>query len=619
MIKSWHFRNFKSFRNAPPLEFARITVLAGANSAGKSSIIQSILLLKQTLQYGARSRPLAFNGPLLRLGDFQDVQNRDATGEPIELGFEIDFQSDSLAGSAFSYKRYVDSFAPNGTHWNKLSLSLSYTADQQSASDYQVPNRKSSKTHTKLNDIKLSIVTQSETDSVNYSINLSRPASMSDEPSSKPQIEMYTAELDNVSEIEVLGDKPDASIRGGVTAHFLPMWTVVRYNASAKKILDTVEYLFSERSFLTSTPPDVPDEQISQQVLMVVQDWLGERGTDFSKVDGPTSARTVRDLLRLVTGAGGFSWKRTDELSADIGRLKERMLYIMLEEIQPKFELEVEQPRIIRNATDYIREFLTLGIRYLGPLRDAPRPVYPVEALENPTDVGYRGEHTAAVLDLNGDSLITYRQPPNPDERHDYASTSVRREDRVIVAVREWLTYLGVAQDVRTTDAGVFGNQLQVSTDSLGNMDHLTNVGVGVSQVLPIVVTSLLAQPGALLIFEQPELHLHPRVQARLADFFLSLALDGKQVLLETHSEYLVDRFRLRVALSEADVVRPLIKMMFSEKVGNESVLTPIDINKYGAITNWPKDFFEQSQHDVSLILKAASARRKQKAAEKNG
>ena len=119
-----------------------------------------------------------------------------------------------------------------------------------------------------------------------------------------------------------------------------------------------------------------------------------------------------------------------------------------------------------------------------------------------------------------------------------------------------------------------------------------------------------MAPPGSFLIFEQPELHLHPRVQARLADFFLALALDGKQTILETHSEYLVDRFRLRIALSSSDSVRPLINILFSEKSAGQSTLTPLEISEFGSIANWPKNFFDQSQRDVGRIVKAASEKR---------
>jgi predicted ATPase len=122
---------------------------------------------------------------------------------------------------------------------------------------------------------------------------------------------------------------------------------------------------------------------------------------------------------------------------------------------------------------------------------------------------------------------------------------------------------------------------------------------------------ALLAPRGSLLIFEQPELHLHPKVQARLADFFLSMALSGKQTLAETHSEYLIDRFRLRVALATDLRVKNMLSVLFSERENGVTNLIPIEISEYGAVLKWPKEFFDQSQSDVARILQAASAKRR--------
>jgi predicted ATPase len=79
-------------------------------------------------------------------------------------------------------------------------------------------------------------------------------------------------------------------------------------------------------------------------------------------------------------------------------------------------------------------------------------------------------------------------------------------------AVLDWLDYMGVASDIKTVDKGKLGYELKVVTGNSGALHDLTHVGVGVSQVLPILVQSLLAEKGSTLIFEQPELGLHPRV-----------------------------------------------------------------------------------------------------------
>jgi predicted ATPase len=135
-------------------------------------------------------------------------------------------------------------------------------------------------------------------------------------------------------------------------------------------------------------------------------------------------------------------------------------------------------------------------------------------------------------------------------------------------AVVDWLSYMGVVEGVFTGDRGKIGHELQVRTPGIEKFHDLTNVGVGVSQVLPIVLMCLLAPAGSLLIFEQPELHLHPKVQTRLADFFISIALAGKQCLLETHSEYLVHRLRRRIAEAPGEQLTTLSKLYFVEREG---------------------------------------------------
>jgi predicted ATPase len=178
-------------------------------------------------------------------------------------------------------------------------------------------------------------------------------------------------------------------------------------------------------------------------------------------------------------------------------------------------------------------------------------------------------------------------------------------------AVVDWLNYVGVANEVRTSDSGKFGHAIQVQTPGVKQFHDLTNVGVGVSQVLPIIVMALIAEPPTLLIFEQPELHLHPKVQARLADFFLSVALCGKQCLLETHSEYLVERFRLRIAEAAGDSLTSEVKLYFTERSTGDTLCRNSEISQYGAIVNWPEDFFDQSQIETERILRAAREKRK--------
>jgi predicted ATPase len=230
--------------------------------------------------------------------------------------------------------------------------------------------------------------------------------------------------------------------------------------------------------------------------------------------------------------------------------------------------------------------------------------MYPLQDTADPQDVGLHGEHTAAVFHNYRHLEISYI-PANAFE--DSTVPFITKKASLEEAVFDWLTYLDVATRVETRDEGKFGHALAVYLS--GEVGHdLTHVGVGVSQVLPIVVMCLLANRDTTFILEQPELHLNPKVQTRLGDFFLSMALLGKQCLIETHSEYLINRLRFRAASAPSDSLSKLMKLYFVEKQSSDvTVYRDVVINEFGSIVDWPIGFFDQSQREVEDILLAAT------------
>jgi len=242
-------------------------------------------------------------------------------------------------------------------------------------------------------------------------------------------------------------------------------------------------------------------------------------------------------------------------------------------------------------------------------LRDEPKALYALSSGSDPFDVGLQGENTAAVLDLHKSKLIRF-VPPGAFGQAAVAGEAILRT--LQVAVGEWLRYLGVADSAESIDKGKLGHELKVRVDRYSGQQDLTHVGVGVSQVLPILVMCLLADRDSVLVFEQPELHLHPRVQTLLGDFFLSMALMDKQCIIETHSEYLISRLRFRAAAATSDEVAGRIKMYFVEKHEASSSFRQVKINQFGAIEDWPEGFFDQSQKEAEATLKAAMQKRRQ-------
>ena len=136
----------------------------------------------------------------------------------------------------------------------------------------------------------------------------------------------------------------------------------------------------------------------------------------------------------------------------------------------------------------------------------------------------------------------------------------------------------------------------------------ITDVGFGVSQVLPVLVQCFYVPNGSTVILEQPDIHLHPVAQALLADVLIDAWERRKvQVLVESHSEHLLHRIQRRIAeewISEEDV-----GMYFCSSSGGRSALTRLEVNEFGRIANWPKNFFGDMFGEIAATRKAGLTR----------
>jgi predicted ATPase len=323
-----------------------------------------------------------------------------------------------------------------------------------------------------------------------------------------------------------------------------------------------------------------------------------------STEDSGMSLREWQDRIRGADPSLRLRAALRQALSEE-ATLRGELLEVFREIWPQEFEIvQFRLPRGMMAVEEYLDFYFTNSVRYLGPLRDEPKALYPLGTPSDPMDVGVRGEFTAAVLDLYKSRPVRYI-PASKFSGAQIAPTPTVRT--LETAVTDWMNYLGVAETFRSKDRGKLGHELQVSLTPKGRYQDLTHVGVGVSQVLPILVGCLLAAKDSVVILEQPEIHLHPKVQTLLGDFFLAMALLGKQCIIETHSEYLINRLRLRAA--SAPLTRSLtayMKIYFVEKTEGQSVFKEIEVNEFGAVTDWPEGFLDQSQREAEETLRAA-------------
>ncbi len=233
-------------------------------------------------------------------------------------------------------------------------------------------------------------------------------------------------------------------------------------------------------------------------------------------------------------------------------------------------------------------------VKYLGPLRDEPRVVQSAwDERVRALPVGIRGELTAEILTREKDRLIHFS---------DWDGQS--QQGTLPDAVAMWCRYFGIGESITVLDLGKLGRGVNLRVNGVDR--DLTMIGVGASQLLPILVASLAAEEGSVVLIEQPELHLHPSVQSQLADFFMFARPDVRFVV-ETHSEYLVTRIRRRIAERRAKPAE--VEVMFAERSGGSTTVRSLTLRDGGDFDEWPDGFFDAQDVDLRYIVKAIASR----------
>lgn len=144
------------------------------------------------------------------------------------------------------------------------------------------------------------------------------------------------------------------------------------------------------------------------------------------------------------------------------------------------------------------------------------------------------------------------------------------------------------------------GDTFELTVRSMGAIRTLVDVGYGVSQVLPVVTDVALAASPTVFLIQQPEVHLHPKSQAQLGTFFVKQCKNGHQFIIETHSDYMLDRLRVEVARKSISCED--ISILYLEAKGNATHVTDISLDERGNFVNAPanfRDFFLQEQKSL--------------------
>jgi AAA ATPase domain/Protein of unknown function (DUF3696) len=500
MLTRVQLENFKGFGKLTSIPLAPLTLIYGQNSAGKSSIIQALLLLKQSMgddrtqQLFAQPR-LVTQGELTDLGTFVGILHDHRTRNALRIGFDCTSDVNSVTGRALR----LDARPISSVH-----VEFGFKYDRSEA----------------------------------------RSARQTD------------------AELGFNGTQPlHFRVTGGSSASRLAADARLM-SLEARSVRHASDMVAGMLDHIARRPGSKPLTRMPKRESLV------------SALRSKAFREQWQDQRVPWTVSGFFPTRLAPTASARESRSNAAAV------VNEALELSVET--CARAAVSALQR-----IRYIGPLRAAPSRVH--EVTEDPGgSIGTSGEYAPVLL----------------------AQDPVLRAE-----VNEWLVRFGISYKVETEDvatkrgAPVLGQltALLLQHEQTKTFVSPRDVGFGISQVLPVIV-QLVVKAGLTVCIEQPEIHLHPRLQAELGDLLLETtaprepgrkARPPTQVIAETHSEHLVLRLQRRVREGKADPERIAILYVDRDDAGRTAVYR-LRLSSDGEFRDpWPRGFFDERLDEV--------------------
>lgn len=249
----------------------------------------------------------------------------------------------------------------------------------------------------------------------------------------------------------------------------------------------------------------------------------------------------------------------------------------------------------------FLKEFYYLNAERLGP-----RVSQPIK-FHDYLNVGWQGEYCAQIL-------FDYGSVKDFEVEQDriFNTNDENLNKGLLRQAQEWMGYLipGVVVNSRKDDNMLSAQIIIENSYTKGEPVIATNIGFGISYVLPIIITGLIAKKGAIMIVENPEAHLHPSAQSKVGVFLSAIANSGVKVIVETHSDHVING--IQIAAAKGMISNDLISVnYFSERDTDSAFPQPnieeISVTKKGELTSWPKGFFDQTQIDFAELFRLRS------------
>lgn len=541
MISAIELENFKAFGDRTRIELAPITLVFGENSAGKSTIIQSLNLLKQSRERGLAFLP-RIEGGIVDLGDYAEMVfdheiDRDMT-------FRVEFQPEGISTTR-SPKQDGHRGASAASHAYEMSFSRSAANSSVTLTSLRLM----SGVEECISEFRLFECSEAQMlSSLKHTRNLLSAAENGRRPT------LLAAKCSNLSRSSVLWEQ-----------------FYSRTKRRAERIASELEELQSavfDSSSSRSIEFDFAADK--QAALATIQTAIRFYQSDFT-INQYIDRMEVAELATVVA-LNGFvpfaSWRLP---ITGLPELETFRRYgpgnLRLRELTPCIgSLAVDFGRRLDRVLDLLYP--------MGPFRKPPERWY-FSSGANPRDVGYRGDLLPDLLHSN---------------------------DPLLRSVNGWLRRLEIGYELKTESIkrqDLFELRLVDLRRDNGVGIALADVGFGISQILPFIVQSL-ASRGQLITIEQPEVHIHPRLQADLGDLLSETSRPPhcNRYIIETHSEHLVLRMQ---RLIRRGVLTPEdVSILYVRRSAKGSTVERLRIDEEGDfIDDWPGGFFPERLREL--------------------
>lgn len=568
MINQISFKNYKAFKEGE-INIRPLTIFLGANSVGKSSIIQLLLMLQQTSMLNKHKSVLRLHGEFVSLGENENIFNQKNIDKKIELAF--DFSDTQLF---YFIKDEIGTFLFSSLQ-NRIALSKSFIIHFINDNNLNVPK-----------DI---------FDSLQF-----KKINKNEKLISEEAFISIWEELLKIGNF-LKNNEMRVSPEDGEDGEAFSL---------NEQILGVL--LPEERNDKKINIPDLVDLFSLTKELSKIESR--EFRLSFEIVNLKTANK---DVLKISSIRLSHDGKCILEFDFEIDKTKEKYANVKIKSElvdDKKFLFENETNSLLKSIQyDSTMFYLFQTSDYYNPTTDYNLNKSSISSISIPFILNSIFSSTLEALKKNfTNGMVNYVSPLRAHPKRYYfldkaninisldtldgnSLTEILKENTPLKhRVNEWLNKFDIAVNVSTLEDVI--HKLKIKQNGL-SLD-ITDVGFGISQVLPVIVQGFLSSINSLTMIEQPEIHLHPKMQADLADLFIDIINTAgkdestKFLIVETHSEYLLKRLRRR--LSEKRTIRNSdVGIYFFEPQGDNQYCSirnkKID---YDGAFEWPKNFY---------------------------